>query len=213
MGELIQGFPITSDFADHVARGDPGIDLGTPLGTRIYAPFEGIVTHVGCGPKGCDESFGHQIVFTDPGGQLSLLFAHLSGSAVSEGRVAAGTLLGTTGESGNTTGPHLHFATLFMGKPIDPTAFLREVNIFSPQTNVDLNDTIWEGITGAVGDVVGGVTGVVGGVLGPILEPIGGFLVRTGTTVLFALVAIALLLLGAYMFFRPQAQGAIADAP
>lgn len=93
-----------------------GIDLATPTGSRVYAANAGtVVTSAdlhGSNPYNTSpyRSYGRYIVI-DHGGK-STLYAHLSQRYAKAGqRVGAGAMIGLSGSTGNSTGPHLHFET------------------------------------------------------------------------------------------------------
>ncbi len=91
-------------------KGHTGIDFGAPIGTPIKAAADGIVTGVGNTDlvKTC-YSYGKWIFVKHPNG-LSTLYAHLSGQQVQTGQVVKrGDTIGYSGNTGYSTGPHLHF--------------------------------------------------------------------------------------------------------
>jgi murein DD-endopeptidase MepM/ murein hydrolase activator NlpD len=88
----------------------PGIDMGTPRGTPIYAPLAGTVRATGNTDlvPGCF-SWGKWTLIDHANG-LSTLYAHQDVLSVTAGqRVATGEIIGYTGNTGFSTGPHLHF--------------------------------------------------------------------------------------------------------
>ena len=88
----------------------PGIDLGTPVGTKIFAPLDGVVRATGNtdAVSGC-YSWGKWTLIDHSNG-LSTLYAHQSQIAVVPGQsVGRGEVIGYSGNSGYSTGPHLHF--------------------------------------------------------------------------------------------------------
>lgn len=86
-------------------RGHNGIDFLTPSGTLMYATDGGEVLQVGFENGG----FGNYIVLRHPWGES--IYAHLSTTAVTVGQaVARGQYIGASGNSGGSSGPHLHFA-------------------------------------------------------------------------------------------------------
>jgi len=91
-------------------KGHTGVDFGTPIGTPVKAALSGIVVGAGNtdGYPGC-QSFGKWIMLRHPDG-LSTLYAHLSLPTVSVGQsVATGEVIAYSGNTGYSTGPHLHF--------------------------------------------------------------------------------------------------------
>jgi len=88
----------------------PGVDFGAPRGTEIFAPLGGVVRDTGNTDlvPGCF-SWGKWILIDHANG-LSTLYAHLDVISVQPGqRVATGEIIGYTGNTGFSTGPHLHF--------------------------------------------------------------------------------------------------------
>ena len=97
-----------------------GIDLAAPPGTPIYAASDGIV--VGATLNG---GYGNWIRIDHPR-KLSTVYGHLSEFAlgIKEGaEVSQGDLIGFVGNTGRSTGPHLHFEILRGGKAVDPLSF------------------------------------------------------------------------------------------
>ena len=95
-----------------------GIDLAMPPGTEVVATRAGLVRFVGGDPC-C--SYGFHIII-DHGDGWETTYGHLqSNFAVSTGDwVEQGTAIGYSGNSGFSTGPHLHFETRLYGDPQDP---------------------------------------------------------------------------------------------
>lgn len=92
----------------------PGIDMGTPRGTAIHAPLSGTVRATGNTDlvPGC-YSWGKWTLIDHANG-LSTLYAHQDVISVSPGqKVTTGEIIGYTGNTGYSTGPHLHF-TLYV---------------------------------------------------------------------------------------------------
>jgi murein DD-endopeptidase MepM/ murein hydrolase activator NlpD len=88
----------------------PGVDFGVPSGTKIYAPLAGVVRATGNTDlvAGC-YSWGKWTLIDHANG-LSTLYAHQSVISVVPGQeVATGEVIGYTGNTGYSTGPHLHF--------------------------------------------------------------------------------------------------------
>lgn len=111
---ITQYFGNTSFAQTHTAvyngKGHNGIDLGTPIGTKVMSAAAGIVKGAGDTDKTCQgASYGRWVLIEHTNG-LSTLYAHLSVISVSEGQsVTAGQMIGLSGNTGYSTGPHLHF--------------------------------------------------------------------------------------------------------
>jgi len=100
-----------------------GVDFGAPVGTKLYAPLTGTVRAVGNtdAVPGC-YSWGKWLLIDHPNG-LSTMFAHLSQIAVSPGqKVSTGEIVGYVGNTGYSTGPHLHY-TLYVSDAVEVMAF------------------------------------------------------------------------------------------
>jgi murein DD-endopeptidase MepM/ murein hydrolase activator NlpD len=91
-------------------KGHTGIDLGASIGTRIKASQNGIVAGTGDTDliRGC-YSYGKWVMIKHPNG-LSTLYGHLSAITMKTGQeVTMGDTVGYSGNTGYSTGPHLHF--------------------------------------------------------------------------------------------------------
>ena len=97
-----------------------GVDLVAATGTPVYAAADGIV--IGAAPNG---GYGNWIRIDHPG-KTATVYGHLSGFAagIEEGaRVSQGELIGFVGNTGRSTGAHLHFEIVSNGRAVDPLAF------------------------------------------------------------------------------------------
>ncbi len=120
------GRAVTSPFG---VRTDPllgtaalhsGMDFRIPLGSPARATAAGIITKAGW-----NGGYG-RMVEVDHGQGYSTRYAHLSRVDVAIGQaVKAGDVVGQTGSSGRSTGPHLHYEVRHDGDAIDPLRFLR----------------------------------------------------------------------------------------
>lgn len=102
-----------------------GIDLAATVGTPVYATQDGVVSHAGPGARAPGVWGGNEIHIAGSG--IETWFAHLSRIGVALGQqVRAGQQIGATGNTGISSGPHLHFGTFAGGWPndIDPNAYL-----------------------------------------------------------------------------------------
>ena len=101
-------------------EGHPGIDLSTPSGTPVYAADAGLVIFAGWTGVG----YGNTVVI-DHGNGYRTLYGHLSQvSTYCGAKVKAGKLIGLSGSTGNSTGPHLHFEVRVPGGYLDPLKVL-----------------------------------------------------------------------------------------
>ena len=121
--------PITGQIRPH-----RGIDIGASQGVIIYAVAEGVVSAAtnNCkeGNTSCGGGFGNhirlthhpQVPFTES------VYAHLQSCTVKPGEFCkAGQKIGYLGNTGSSTGPHLHFETWVKGKAIDPLNFFNPI--------------------------------------------------------------------------------------
>ena len=113
---------VTSGFGYRWGRMHEGIDISVPEGTPIRAVADGTVILV----QSEYESGGYgNYSCIDHGGGLSTCYAHQSSFATSVGaRVSQGDLIGYSGNTGHSTGPHLHFEVRVNGSPVDPMGYL-----------------------------------------------------------------------------------------
>lgn len=88
-----------------------GLDIGAPLGTPVYAADDGVVMAVDNNDKNSYRKYQYgKYVLIKHNNNLATLYAHLSRYVVSEGAsVRKGDLIGYSGNTGYSTGPHLHF--------------------------------------------------------------------------------------------------------
>lgn len=132
MGELFI-LPINAKFrwsSPYGWRADPftgvrtfhtGTDLACPEGTPILATMSGKVTDVGY-----NRIYGNYVIINHSGGYQTL-YAHQSKIACKKGDwVSQGTRIGYVGNTGYSTGPHLHFMVYKNGKRIDPMTVLKK---------------------------------------------------------------------------------------
>ncbi len=102
-------------------RGHNGIDFGIPVGTKIFAVQDGIVLGTGNTDDGCPgASYGKWVLLKHQNG-LSSLYAHLSSFTTKAGdTVKKGDVIALSGNTGYSTGPHLHF-TLYASDAVHIT--------------------------------------------------------------------------------------------
>jgi murein DD-endopeptidase MepM/ murein hydrolase activator NlpD len=104
-----------------VARGHPGIDFNGAIGDPIRAAEDGTVV-----AAGWIDGYGNTVII-DHGNTLGTLYAHQSLPAVAEGDVVRrGSVIGFVGNTGYSTGPHLHWEVRVLGQVVDPAPFIGE---------------------------------------------------------------------------------------
>lgn len=107
---------ITSRYGMRRRRAHNGIDLALKVGDTICSAFDGRVRY----SKATDTGYGTLIIIRHDNG-LETYHGHLSARLVEEGdRVVAGQPIALGGNSGRSTGPHLHFETRYYGQSFDP---------------------------------------------------------------------------------------------
>ena len=99
--------------------GHRGTDIPAPEGTPILAAHSGTVL-----VSGWNDSYGNQVLL-DNGAGLSTRYAHMTQTAVTAGEaVTAGRVIGYVGNTGDSTGFHLHFELMQGGVRVDPLSFV-----------------------------------------------------------------------------------------
>nr|WP_246624585.1 peptidoglycan DD-metalloendopeptidase family protein [Oceanobacter mangrovi] len=102
--------PVTHRFAPH-----NGVDFATPSGTAVLATGDGVVTRVANHP------YAGLYVVIDNDGPFSTRFLHLGKVLVHKGqRIKRGQKIALSGNSGRTTGPHLHYELHINNRPVNP---------------------------------------------------------------------------------------------
>ena len=121
-------YPITQRFGDTFTdpKGHKGIDYALPLGTPVLAAADGIVEKAGVDNTGYGNVIIIRHLWTD-----GTVYAHLRNWSVQVGqKVKAGEVIGYSGNTGNSTGPHLHFEyrTKYDNykTAVDPSAYFTE---------------------------------------------------------------------------------------
>ena len=111
--------PVTSGFGVRWGRMHEGIDIGVGEGTPVQAAAAGVVIYAGW-----MSGYGNLVVI-DHGNGLSTAYAHNSSLVVGVGRsVAGGEVVSYSGNTGNSTGPHVHFEVRVNGAAVDPLGYL-----------------------------------------------------------------------------------------
>ena len=110
---------VSSGFGQRWGRLHAGVDIPVPVGTPVRAAQSGRVIIAGSmGGYGLYICISH-------GGSLSSCYAHNSSLGVSQGQsVKQGQVIAQSGNTGNSTGPHVHFEVRVNGTPVDPMGYL-----------------------------------------------------------------------------------------
>lgn len=120
---------ITSHFGPRVSpyarklKMHEGLDVGAPIGTPIIAPADGVVAY-----SGVKTGFGNYVKI-DHGYGIETAYAHASKLFVKKGeKVARGQRIANVGNTGWSTGPHLHYEVHVNGIAVDPYYYVLDHN-------------------------------------------------------------------------------------
>ena len=120
VGRLSSGFGYRADPFTGKRRFHNGLDLANARGTRVSATMSGRVADIGDRPSG----YGKYVIIKHSNGYQSL-YAHLSKISVRKGQyVYQGNKIGEMGNTGRSTGPHLHFSIYRNNSPVNPLTYL-----------------------------------------------------------------------------------------
>ncbi len=104
----------------HVWKMHEGIDLGGRIGDPVYATGDGVVKSVST-----MNGYGKQVLI-DHGFGYQTRYAHLSKQIVEPGQhVKRGEQIAMVGNTGRSSGPHLHYEVIYMGHPVNPINYFR----------------------------------------------------------------------------------------
>ncbi len=118
-GRLSSLFGLKRFFNDIPKKPHNGLDIAAKTGTPIIAPASAKVIDTG------NYYFNGNTVFLDHGQGLLTAYLHMNQINVKPGQlVKQGDMLGTVGETGRVTGPHLHWIVYLNKTPVDPTLFI-----------------------------------------------------------------------------------------
>lgn len=119
-------FRYTSGFGTRWGRLHAGTDMAGPVGTPIYATADGVVIHAGW-----LSGYGRLIKIQHEFG-IETRYGHLSAIKVTVGqRVSRGDRIGDMGNSGRSTGSHLHYEVRVNGNPTNPMTYIKAArNVF-----------------------------------------------------------------------------------
>ena len=112
------GYGMRIDPIYRTLRFHSGMDFSAPVGTDIYATGDGQVVF-----SGWKQGYGNCIII-DHGYDFKTLYGHQSKNLVRVGqKVTRGEVIGLVGNTGKSTGPHLHYEVLIQGKPDNPAKY------------------------------------------------------------------------------------------
>ena len=115
-------YKISSHFGQRGRRHHDGIDIPAPKGTPIVAVDAGVVVYSDNGIRG----YGNMIVIAH-GEEIFTVYAHNKKNSVEKGdKVAKGDVIGQVGNTGRSTGPHLHFEIRVKNAVRNPAQFLSD---------------------------------------------------------------------------------------
>ena len=115
----ISGGRFTSGFGRRWGRMHKGVDWAVPVGTSIWASSDGVVL------SACySGAYGNMVLISHPDGRMTR-YAHCSKLLVSAGQsVEQGEIIAKSGNTGRSTGPHLHFEMIINGSAVNPLDYL-----------------------------------------------------------------------------------------
>ncbi len=115
---VASGYGVRIDPVYHVRRMHTGMDFTAPVGTDVFATGNGVICFVGW-----KQGYGNTVM-VDHGFGYKTLYAHLYKPLVRKGqRVKRSDVIALVGNTGKSTGPHLHYEVRFQERPIDPRNF------------------------------------------------------------------------------------------
>jgi murein DD-endopeptidase MepM/ murein hydrolase activator NlpD len=123
---LKTSFRFTSGFGRRWGRMHEGLDLAGAYGSPVYTTADGFVTHAGW-----ESGYGNMVEVRHPFG-LSTRYGHLSAVKVTVGqKVSRGDRIGDMGNTGRSTGTHLHYEVRVGGSAVNPMSFIKAAtNVF-----------------------------------------------------------------------------------
>jgi len=122
-GRISSIFGLRRFFNEQPRRPHSGLDIAAPQGTPIKAIESGTVIESG------NFFFSGNMIYLDHGQGLISLYAHMHTIKVKPGdKIEKGQIIGTVGETGRVTGPHLHLAIIANQTLVDPLQFLPQLS-------------------------------------------------------------------------------------
>jgi len=119
-GNITSHFGTRPDPVTGVPAFHEGFDYANEIGTPVFATADGVVK-----TTGYLQDYGTTIIVSHPETGLESIYAHLSNYNVHpEKRIKRGDYIGNIGNSGKSTGPHLHYEIRKNGHPVNPAKYI-----------------------------------------------------------------------------------------
>ena len=143
MAQLAGAWPARGEVTSHFGprtllpgeQHHSGIDIAVPIGTPVQATADGIVQFVGN-----TDGYGVRVEIRHADGTVTL-YAHLSEALVQPGqRVVKGETIGKSGNTGASTGPHLHYEIRRNGQAVDPWPIMSAQPVPAPHVHSPASD-------------------------------------------------------------------------
>lgn len=126
-GSITSRFGSRRDPVNNKKSFHEGVDFGGKRGDKIHATGDGVI--VTASRKG---SYGNYVLIDHQNGYKTA-YAHMQNYTVNKGdRVKRGQLIGQVGNTGRSTGPHLHYEIIYKNKPVNPKKYLRVGELAKP---------------------------------------------------------------------------------
>ncbi|MFN4245407.1 MAG: peptidoglycan DD-metalloendopeptidase family protein [Brevinematia bacterium] len=120
IGRITSGFGYRIHPVLGIRKFHSGLDISAPYGHNVRAALSGVVSKVGFD----EEGYGYYIVVSHSG-NTKTLYGHLSKIFVKVGqKVNRGEIIGKVGDTGMTTGPHLHFEVIKNNQRVNPKKYI-----------------------------------------------------------------------------------------
>jgi murein DD-endopeptidase MepM/ murein hydrolase activator NlpD len=122
-GYITEGWGRRPDpFNPAVTEHHPAVDISAPKGSRIVAPADGVVIF-----SGQRAGYGNMVVLDHKFG-MTTRYGHLQRIDVQVGQhISRGEIIGSVGETGRTTGPHLHYEVWQRNIPVNPARYFPKI--------------------------------------------------------------------------------------
>ncbi len=126
------GYRNETIFADHEPYFHRGVDIASAIGRPVVATADGVVTRTGYDENG----YGNLIVI-DHGYGLETYYGHLAEIKTKKGnKIHRGEVIAEVGNTGKSTGPHLHYEVRILGSPVNPENYILDQADFHLATNI-----------------------------------------------------------------------------